>query len=180
MLFTNRLILRPFVAQDLQGIHDYSSDSVVTEFMTWGPNSEAQTQEFLNLAISRSKQANPTVIDFAVLLRETDQILGAITVRLSGFKSSIGEIGYCFSRTSWGQGIATEAVAAVVAFGFNELMLEKIWASSDPQNIGSIRVLQKTGLTQEGHLRKYIYAKGYWRDALLFGLVREDYNKATL
>ena len=58
-----------------------------------------------------------------------------------------GELGYWFGEAFWGQGLATEAAEATVQFGFRHLRLERIWAASLPDNAGSLRVLDKAGLT---------------------------------
>ena len=58
-----------------------------------------------------------------------------------------GELGYWFGEAFWGQGLAAEAARATVQFGFRYLRLERIWAASLPDNAGSLRVLDKAGLT---------------------------------
>jgi ribosomal-protein-alanine N-acetyltransferase len=76
------------------------------------------------------------------------------------------------ARRSWGNGYATEAAAAVLAFAFGPLGLHRVAATCDPANIGSRRVLEKSGLQYEGHLRDYLRIRGEWRDRLLFAALR--------
>jgi GNAT superfamily N-acetyltransferase len=72
------------------------------------------------------------------------------------------------ARHAWGRGYATEAAAALLAFGFDEAGLHKISATCDPENIGSSRVLQKIGMRQEGRLQDHLLVRGQWRDRLLY------------
>lgn len=64
------------------------------------------------------------------------------------------EVGYRLARRSWGQGIATEAAAALVDYAFRELGLSRVVAVTYPDNRGSRRVLEKLGFARDG-LREY-------------------------
>ncbi len=64
-----------------------------------------------------------------------------------------GALGYCFAKSAWGRGIATESAREILRFGFEELGLHRVWAGCDTENAGSIRVLEKLGMTREAHHR---------------------------
>ena len=64
-----------------------------------------------------------------------------------------GALGYCFAKSAWGRGIATESAREILRFGFEELDLHRVWAGRDTANAGSIRVLEKLGMTREAHHR---------------------------
>ena len=75
----------------------------------------------------------------------------------SGFKlirdvvnghSNYYDLGYRFRREFWGRGYATESAKAMVAYGFEQMKLEKIYAIADVSNLDSQKVLQKCGLNQ--------------------------------
>lgn len=59
------------------------------------------------------------------------------------------EIGYWLAHAYWGQGLATEAAQAVLAYGFEELDLQRIVAVAHPENRASLRVLEKLGMVFE-------------------------------
>lgn len=63
------------------------------------------------------------------------------------------DIGYAFLREYWGQGFAYEAAAAVMAYGRDVLGLPKIIAMTGPENISSIKLLEKLGLRFERMVR---------------------------
>jgi len=80
--------------------------------------------------------------------------------------SGLIEIGYRYTSTSWGQGIATEAGRAVLRHGFGTLGLDPIVAVVDPENIGSQRVIAKLGLQPRGTATHYGRSLNfYWLDA---------------
>ncbi|GAA3412269.1 GNAT family protein [Paenibacillus hodogayensis] len=76
----------------------------------------------------------------------------------------------------WGKGIATEVANLLVNFGFKELHLHRIYATCDPRNIGSAKVLNKVGMTQEGRLRDALLIKDGWRDSLVFGILQHEWE----
>jgi RimJ/RimL family protein N-acetyltransferase len=85
-------------------------------------------------------------------------------------------IGYCFNKTYWGKGYATEAVRALLEFGFNRLTLHRISANCDPSNVASNRVLMKAGMKLEGRLRENLRVKGRWRDTMVYGILEREYD----
>ena len=87
-------------------------------------------------------------------------------------------LGYCFNKTYWGKGYATEAVRALLEFGFKSLALHRIFANCDPSNVASNRVLMKSGMKLEGHLRKNFRVKGGWRDTMIYGILEREQSSA--
>ena len=87
--------------------------------------------------------------------------------------SGLIEIGYRYTRAAWGQGLATEAAAAVLEHGFRVLKLDPIVAVTHPDNRGSQGVLRKIGLRPAGQ------AFHYGQDLAFFRLTRADYLAGT-
>ena len=175
MLQSKRLLLRDFRDDDFEAVHGYAMDLEVVQYMEWGPNSEDDTREFLMRAQS-SIEVDPRVgFEFAVVIQESGDLIGGIGLHVNGAKAMLG---YCFARSAWGHGYATEAAQVMLDFGFKSQGLHRIWACCDPGNIGSIRVLQKLGMRQEGHLKHDCQIRGEWRDNLLFAILEEEWALA--
>jgi ribosomal-protein-alanine N-acetyltransferase len=77
-------------------------------------------------------------------------------------------MGYLISPAAQGQGYATEAARALLDFGLAAGGLHRITATCDPENTGSVRVLEKIGMSREGHLHDHFLIRGTWRDRLLY------------
>ncbi|WP_398940048.1 GNAT family N-acetyltransferase [Streptomyces sp. IB201691-2A2] len=60
--------------------------------------------------------------------------------------------------------------------GFGQLGLHRIFATCDPRNLGSARVLAKLGMTYEGHLRHTAWIRDGWRDSLTFSILEEEWR----
>ncbi|MEH1864033.1 MAG: GNAT family protein [Nostoc sp.] len=175
-LETQRLILRDFVESDWQAVHQYASDDEVVRYLTFGPNSEEDTKNFLQREISLQGEEPRQHFALAVTLKTQQQLIGICRISVQDIYNKTGSIGYCFTKKFWGQGYATEAVKAVVSFGFQELSLHRIFATCHPENIASARVMQKIGMQQEGYLREHHWIKGEWRDSWLYAILEHEWR----
>ena len=174
-LETERLLLRELVQEDWAAVHRYGSDPEVSRHMDWGPNTEEDTTAFLAMVLA-TQRAQPRVdFQLAVVLKHDDRLIGACTLVFTDVPSREASLGYAYERAAWGQGYATEAARAMLAFGFGELGQHRIWATCAPANVGSSRVLEKIGMQREGYLRDHRWMKGHWRDSLLYAILEPDW-----
>jgi RimJ/RimL family protein N-acetyltransferase len=174
---TPRLLLRAYTERDFEGVHAYASDPETVRFMTWGPNKPQQTRDFIQLAMEQ-RQVTPRVnYHLVAALRESGEIIGGCGIHIRQPEHHGAEIGYCFNRAFWGQGYATETMAGLLRFGFEELQMHRIYARCDPLNIGSERVMQKNGLRKEAHFIQSLWRKGQWRDALLYAILKHEWER---
>ncbi|MFC9984330.1 GNAT family N-acetyltransferase [Microbacterium keratanolyticum] len=89
-------------------------------------------------------------------------------------------IGYWVSERFAGRGITPTAVALATDLAFTELDLHRMEICIRPENVASVRVVQKLGFRYEGVRRRYIHIDGDWRDHLAFALVKEDVPQGVL
>jgi len=146
-LETERLILRKFMLDDFPDVHSYASVSKNTIYMVWGPNTTEQSQAFISMAISKAEENPCTNYQYAAVLKETGNLVGACNLALSGDEA---EIGWILHRNYWKQSYGTEMGKALLELGFDELRLHRILAHCDAENIGSYRVMDKIGMRREG------------------------------
>jgi [ribosomal protein S5]-alanine N-acetyltransferase len=115
-----------------------------------------------------------TKYQLAITLRGEGQLIGNCGIRMESGDSRQANIGYEIAPGYWGEGYASEAARVVVAFGFGELRLHRIWARCVAENVASYRVLEKTGMRRERRLREEEWMKGRWWDILVYGIL--DYE----
>jgi RimJ/RimL family protein N-acetyltransferase len=175
-LKTDRLLLRDLTEGDWVGVHEYSSDPEVCQFMVWGPNSARETKEFVKRAIRAAKERPRFAYDFAITQQNSDQVIGAVSLILVGFPPNQAMVGYVLARQHWGKGIMSEAVQAVIGFGFDTLKLHRISASCDPKNVASFRVMEKCGMRREAYFVEDKFVKGKWRDTLYYSILAREWR----
>jgi RimJ/RimL family protein N-acetyltransferase len=174
---TKRLILRDFEEADWEAVHSYGSDLEVVRYMDWGPNTEEDTQKFIQRAIASQKEQPRRIYTLAIVLKPKNKLIGGCGIYVSNPENREGWIGYCLNRNFWGQGYATETAKALLKFGFGQLNLHRIFATCDPANIASAHVLEKIGMQREGHFREHKWAKGKWRGSLLYAILDYEWKR---
>jgi len=173
-LETERLIIREFEEKDLEAVHAYASDPLVTRYMLWGPNTLDDTKGFIGRVLALQQEQPRTGYELAVTLKENNKLIGGCGIYLDGRN---GEIGYSFHTGYWRQGYATEASQAMLAVGFNQFGLHRIYATCRPDNIGSAKVLMKIGMTKEGLLREHIWSKDKYHSSYQFSILEHEYRE---
>lgn len=176
-LESERLVLREFTERDFDAVHRYGSDPEVSRFMPWGPNTEEDTAGFLRRAIAKQGREPRTQYELAVTLRDSGHLIGGCGIRVVNMELGEGNIGYCLNREHWGRGYATEAARRLLRYGFQHLEFHRLYATCDPENIGSRRVLEKIGMRQEGHLRENVRMREEWRDSLVYAILENEWKK---
>ena len=115
------------------------------------------------------REPEPTV-------RLPTKVVGAIPVNIN-VKQEIAALGYAIARSHWGQGLVPEAARAVIQWGFEAYGLAKIYASADPRNKRSQRVMEKLGMRREGVLRSHRKDdRGERTDEVRYGILREEWS----
>ena len=174
-ILTERLILREITQDDFQAVHEYASDPETVRYMPFGPNTMEETQEFIDRNLKRQNEQPRTDYGLGIILKSEDRLIGACGMH--GVTEIQASIGYVLNRRYWGHGYATEAAKALIGYLFNELGVHRVYASCDPDNHASVRVLEKVGMSLEGRLRENMVIHGEYRDSLIFGiLVNEQEN----
>jgi [ribosomal protein S5]-alanine N-acetyltransferase len=157
ILETQRLFLRHFHILDSEPMCRVFSDPEVMRFGD-GVQTEEWVRDWLRTCLQRY-YATWGFGPYAVVERRTKDVIGYCGLFFfpdAGGQPEI-EIGYRFSRASWGHGYATEAATAVRDFAFGTLGIKRLIAMIDPANTSSVRVAQKLGMRYE----KEVMFEGY-------------------
>ena len=174
ILETERLTLRRMKATDAGDMFEYASRSDVTQYLTWNPHPDVDyTREYLTQV--QKQYENGEFYDWAVILRDEMKMIGSCGFTSFDDDNSSGEIGYVLNPDFWGQGLMSEAVTAVLGFGFERLGLHRIEAKYMQENIRSRKVLEKCGMTYEGTHRDAMLIKGEFRTISVCAMLREEF-----
>jgi [ribosomal protein S5]-alanine N-acetyltransferase len=133
------------------------------------------TKDFARHYLIEDEVPEPGIFNFAIAFRESDELAGSINCRVDTRHCS-AELGFWMGRPFWGCGLCTEAVKAIVHYGFTTLALNRIHAAHLGENIASGRVLAKCAMKKEGCLRQAVWKDGKYHDLIEYGILREDYH----
>ncbi|MYB49775.1 MAG: GNAT family N-acetyltransferase [Dehalococcoidia bacterium] len=150
-LETDRLVIRNWRADDWRLIRPMSLDAEVMQYIGhYQPWSEDETRQFVSNRISDFKRHGWTM--WPLVLKETRAFVGycGFLRRMYGEYEGEIEIGYALAKDAWGKGLATEAAARILQYGFESLGFERVIASARPENARSIRVMEKMGMHSIG------------------------------
>jgi RimJ/RimL family protein N-acetyltransferase len=174
ILTTDRLILRPFSLSDAGAVQELAGAYEVA-LNTSIPHPYPDGGAALWIGSHQAHFDQGEGVHFAVTRRRGEQLIGAMGLTLAPDHRR-AELGYWIGVPFWGQGFATEAGRAVVAYGFRELGLLRIMATHYARNPASGRVMQKLGMTREGCLRRHVLRWDEPQDLVLYGILREEWE----
>ncbi|SCJ82489.1 Ribosomal-protein-serine acetyltransferase [Anaerotruncus sp. 2789STDY5834896] len=153
-IYTDRLCLRRFTAADSGAMYkNWASDERVIRFLTWPAHASSQvTAQVVAGWLPSYDRAD--FYQWAICLRDGGEPIGSISAVDQQPVVCGVEIGYCLGHRWWGQGLMTEALAAIIDFFFIRVGFLRIAAGHDLQNPASGRVMVKCGMRREGTLRQ--------------------------
>lgn len=171
---TERLTLRPFRLSDAPRVQLLAGERDIadTTMNIPHPYEDGVAEEWIGG--HKSAYEDGRAITFAIELRGDGSLVGAIGLRIDRHCNK-AELGYWVGRPFWNRGFATEAAIALLAFGFDELQLNRIHAAHLARNPSSGRVMEKSGMLLEGTARQDIMKWEKYEDLVSYGLLREDW-----
>lgn len=171
---TERLVLRKLERGDAADLFEYASDPAVPRFMPWeAHNTIEETNEFITFILEAYEKQQK--LTWAIELKTTGKMIGTIDFIKWLPKHGRAEIAYALSRKYWGKAYMPEAAKALVAFGFNNMELNKVEASILLENSQSRSVLEKIGMSFEGVARQHFKLKDEFVDLAMYSLLKSEY-----
>ncbi|MEX0873927.1 MAG: GNAT family protein [Actinomycetota bacterium] len=177
---TDRLILRELRFDDWPSVLEYQSDPRYLEYYEWTERTPEAVQDFVRMLADLRREHPRTKYQLAIVPRPRGPVIGNCGIRMASPEAREADIGYELAPDYWGQGLATEAVRAMVNFGFTELGVHRIWSWCLADNVRSVRVLEKLGMKLEGRKRENEFFKGRWWDTLLYGILEDEWRVGTV
>ena len=146
---TERLILRSWEADDAEAYYRINQDAKVIEFLL-GPLSIQQVNNFIGGMNQQFEETGFTL--WAVEEKKSGDLIGFIGLNIPKWESEFTpcvEIGWRLGSQYWGNGYASEGAKAVLEYGFNQCKLNEIVSFTVPENLRSIRVMERIGMMHD-------------------------------
>ena len=175
---TARLVLRPLAIADAADVQRLAGAFELAEMTVNIPHPYEDGMAEAWIQTHAESNARGADVTFAITRKEDGVLLGAIS--LMGIKPGhMAEMGYWIGVEYWGRGFCTEAGQAVIGYGFEHLDLKRIHAHHFSRNPASGRVMQKLGMSHEGHRRLHAARGTRLEDIDLYGIVASDWEKTA-
>ncbi|MGI1805631.1 GNAT family N-acetyltransferase [Exiguobacterium sp. TDN 0502] len=176
-LHTERLRLRKIRIADTEVMfQNWLSDERVMRHLIKGPH---KTLDETNVRVEEitSSYESKDFCYWGMEEKRSGTLIGVIDLFNFDETTEHCEVGYCIGHDWWNKGYGSEALAAIVEYGFDKMQIHKISAAHNIDNPASGRIMQKVGMIQEGTVRAMIRnAAGEYKDCAIYGLLRETYE----
>lgn len=174
-IITDRLILRRFNTDDADDTFIWASNPEVVKYLSYYPHRDLkETKSILKEWVK--KYEKPTEYNWAIVYNGI--VIGNIAVVSCDNECYSCHLGWQIDVPYWNKGIMTEAAGAVVDYLFDRVGYDRIASGHDTRNIGSGRVMEKTGMKLEGTFRRCCYQKdGSIGDKNCYAIIRSDWEK---
>ena len=176
---TGRLRLRPFSRGDVDAVYSYRSRPDVAEFLYDFPMSHEECAEAVRIRAGQlAFSGEGDKILLAVERRDDGRVIGEVSLIWRSVADQQAELGYILHPDAHGRGYATEAAAALLAFGFDVVGLHRVYARCDARNAASAKVMQRLGMRQEAHFREHTQVKGRWDEEVLCAILASEWRES--
>lgn len=167
-LTSERLVMRALRPSDAEQVFAMRSDPLVMQHVN-RPLAKTREDASALIELITERWTAKEGVQWALTIKGDDTFIGLIGFWRIVKEHHYAELGYMLSRAHWGNGYISEAIAAVVPFGFDTLGFHRVEAITRPVNVASIRALEKNGFQREGLLKESIFWNGEFQDSLHFG-----------
>jgi RimJ/RimL family protein N-acetyltransferase len=174
---TERLLLRPFQAGDLDALFSYRSREDVARYLYWEAQTIDQVRKSLEAKIAAiAIREEGDFLALAAVSISTGKVIGDVNLGFASREHALGEIGYIVHPDHHGRGYATEAAEPLLRIAFEELGLHRVFASVEARNAASARVLEKIGMRNEAHLVENEFVRGEWQSGLVYAILEREWH----
>jgi len=173
-LETARLWLTEIKPAYTEDIFRHFSDHEVTRYLDLAPLQTPQdAQHLVNFLTNRFKEERG--IRWGIRPKGQTHLIGTCGYNFWAKRRARAELGYDLAPAYWRQGLATEAVKAVIAFGFETMRLWQIEAFIAPKNIASQQFIKRLGFRQARNVREFQFSTGQLASMTVFSLDKEQW-----
>jgi RimJ/RimL family protein N-acetyltransferase len=176
IIASGRVYLRPFEASDAETYRRWRADAATMALTGWDERAPLSLAQVERRITGLAEEQGREMYTFVICLTAGERPIGEVMLSdIDGLNGS-AEVGIFIGEPEeWGKGYGTDAVRAVVDFGFAELRLERIWLEVGTENRRAMRAYENAGFTHEATLRHDQYEGGRFTDGHIMSILRHEW-----
>jgi RimJ/RimL family protein N-acetyltransferase len=176
---TERLLIRPFSEEDFEGMLAIHSRPEVARYLYWEPRGPEEVRRALREKSGMSAiEAEGDGLSLAVVRRDSGALVGEVSLIWRSEEHRQGELGFIIHPDHGGHGFATEAAEKMLALGFEDLGLHRIFGNCEARNAPSARLMERLGMRLEAHLIENEFVKGEWQSELDYAILDREWRES--
>jgi RimJ/RimL family protein N-acetyltransferase len=176
-IFTRHTIIRKFDPKDASDILEFSlaADFWLARNISWEPSMDSIVEYY-----EQMKDIYPDSyakwLDLVIELKEINKIVGSVGIGFLKEDKRQAMVGCLLSCEYQGQGIASEALMAIISFGFRNMGFHRVYARTGKLNRASWKLMERVGMRREAHFRKSHTVINDWDDEYVYAILAEEWK----
>jgi RimJ/RimL family protein N-acetyltransferase len=178
---TERLLLRPFTADDLDDLYAIQSRPEVVRYLYWDVRSREEVRAVLQRKAEQTHLSEEgDALSLAIVLPGAEGtrngVIGEVSLWCHSKEHRQGEIGFVLHPAFHGHGFAAEAARTVLNCAFGKAGLHRVHGRADARNAASAGLMRRLGMRQEAHFIHNEVFKGEWGDEVVFAILESEWH----
>jgi RimJ/RimL family protein N-acetyltransferase len=179
IIASGRVFLRPLESSDAETYRRWRADDEAMESVGWRVRAPLSLAQVERRIADLAREQGTDAYNFLICVAEDERPIGEVTLNDIDRANGSAEVGIFIGDPSeWGKGYGTDAVRAIVDFGFAELRLERIWLEVGVENPRAQRAYEKAGFTREATIRHDRWEDGRFTDGHLMSILHDEWQRS--
>ncbi|MFB4275573.1 MULTISPECIES: GNAT family N-acetyltransferase [unclassified Nonomuraea] len=172
-----RLGLREVTEADVPALHAVYGDPATTQHLPFAPRSPQEVAVLVDRALEAAAAEPRHLYVLAVVDADRHDVIGVARLQIETDHPHSAEIGFGLRHDQWGRGIGTDLVRLLLAFGFKQLGLHRIWGARSPANLPAQLAMLTAGMVEEGRIRHHVHTPHGWRDSIVHSALEDEWTQ---
>lgn len=173
---SQRLGLRELAIGDVDAVLAIYGSREATEHLSFEPRSREDVGHIVARSMAAATASPRSEYALAVVEHETGDLVGFGRLATDPHQQRAATVGFALHPRTWGAGYGLETVHLLLALGFEDLELHRIWGARSPLNHASARTMHRAGMVEEGRIREHVLKNGKWRDSIVHGILSHEWD----
>jgi RimJ/RimL family protein N-acetyltransferase len=171
-----RVTLTQLDSDDAQTLFGYRRDPDVSRYQSWVPHDLDDARRFIDGLRSVPFGTPGSWCQLGIRLRDPGTLVGDVGIHFPADEPRQMEVGFTVAPAHQRRGLGAEAVTGLLDHLFGPLRTHRVFASVDPRNEASMRLLRSIGMRQEACFRESLWFKGQWADDVVFAVLAREWR----